>query len=122
MDAVLEANEVVDSRMKQKKARILCKLDIEKVYDHVNREYLLNVLEKMRFGLKWIKFCTSSVKFSTLINVMEGLNNMLKTTNTNGWLRGFDVASNGKESLEVTHLQYADDTLIFCGAKEEQLK
>ncbi|WMV37015.1 hypothetical protein MTR67_030400 [Solanum verrucosum] len=54
--------------------------------------------------------------------VMEGLNNMLKTANTNGWLRGFDVANDGKESLEVTHLQYADDTLIFCGAEEEQLR
>lgn len=24
--------------------------------------------------------------------------------------------------MEVTHLQYADDTLIFCGAEEDQLK
>ncbi|WMV28367.1 hypothetical protein MTR67_021752 [Solanum verrucosum] len=28
----------------------------------------------------------------------------------------------GTERLEVTHLQYADDTLIFCDAEEEQLK
>ncbi|WMV37016.1 hypothetical protein MTR67_030401 [Solanum verrucosum] len=36
MDAVLVANEAVGSRMKWKKAGILCKLDIEKAYDHVN--------------------------------------------------------------------------------------
>ncbi|WMV39938.1 hypothetical protein MTR67_033323 [Solanum verrucosum] len=35
---------------------------------------------------------------------------------------GFDVAREGTERLEVTHLQYADDTLIFCDAEEEQLK
>lgn len=49
---------------------------------------------------------------------MEGLNNMLKTSSTNGWLRGFDVARDERESLEVTHLQYADDTLIFLGQKK----
>ncbi|WMV40308.1 hypothetical protein MTR67_033693 [Solanum verrucosum] len=53
---------------------------------------------------------------------MEGLNRMIKTANTRGWLKGFDVSRDGAESLEVTHLQYADDTLIFCGAEEEQLK
>lgn len=27
-----------------------------------------------------------------------------------------------RESLGVTHLQYAEDTLIFCGAEEEPLR
>ncbi|CAN4119502.1 unnamed protein product [Withania somnifera] len=36
MDAMLIANEAVDSRMTQKKPGILCKLDIEKAYGHVN--------------------------------------------------------------------------------------
>lgn len=32
------------------------------------------------------------------------------------------MSRDGTESLEVTHIQYADDTLIFSGAEEDQLK
>ncbi|WMV54989.1 hypothetical protein MTR67_048374 [Solanum verrucosum] len=151
MDAVLIANEAIDSRSSLKKPGILCKLDIEKAYDHVNWDFLMGMLEKMGFGLKWrqwIKFCISSVSFSVLINgcpsgffgsqrgirqgdplspflfllVMEGLNNMIMNANREGWLRGFEVARAGRESLKITHLQYADDTLIFCDAEEDHLK
>ncbi|XP_060190805.1 secreted RxLR effector protein 78-like [Lycium barbarum] len=151
MDVVLIANEAVDSRFKQMKPGILCKLDIEKTYDHVNWRYLLQVMEMMGFGQKWIqwiKFCISTASFSVLINgspagcfkaqrglrqgdplspflfliAMEGLNNIIKTTKVNGWINGFEVARAGNESLEVTHLQYADDTLIFCDAEEERLR
>lgn len=53
---------------------------------------------------------------------MESLNNRVKTAKANDWLEGFDVAREGRESLEVTHLQYADDTLIFRDAVKEQVK
>ena len=50
LDAVLIANEVVDSRLKSKEGSVLCKLDIEKTYDHVNWKFLFAVLRKMGFG------------------------------------------------------------------------
>ena len=71
MDAVLVANEAMRSRQKQGKPGILCKLDIEKAYDHVNWVYLLGVLNRMGFGQKWInwvKFCISTVNFPIIIN------------------------------------------------------
>lgn len=54
MDAMLIANEAVDSRQTQKKPGILCKVDIEKAYDRVNWEHLLTTMGRMGFGMKWI--------------------------------------------------------------------
>lgn len=36
MDAILMANECVDTRVRSKVPGILCKLDIQKAYDHLN--------------------------------------------------------------------------------------
>lgn len=47
---------------------------------------------------------------------------MIMNANKEGWLRGFEVARAGRKSLRITHLQYADDTLIFCDAEENHLK
>ncbi|WMV18960.1 hypothetical protein MTR67_012345 [Solanum verrucosum] len=117
MDAVLIANECVDSRKKDKQQGILCKLDIQKAYDHLNWNFLMKMMQRMGFGqrwLKWIRHCISSVKFSILINrnpcgffpsnrglrqgdplslflfilAMEGLNNLFQNARANGWIRG----------------------------------
>ncbi|RVW42423.1 Transposon TX1 uncharacterized 149 kDa protein [Vitis vinifera] len=71
MDAVLVANEAIDSIVKSNRGAILCKLDIEKAYDHVDWDFLLAVMEKMGFGerwYRWIKWCLSTVRYSVMVN------------------------------------------------------
>ena len=53
LDAVLIANEVVDTIIRRKESDIVCKLDIEKAYDHLSWEFLFQVLERMGFGKRW---------------------------------------------------------------------
>lgn len=97
---------------------------------------------------KWIRFCISTVRFSILVNgtpagffsssrglqqrdplfpllfvvVMEALSRMLTAALDQGNLSGFSVGSRDSETLVVNHLLFADDTLIFCGAQEEQTR
>ncbi|WMV57474.1 hypothetical protein MTR67_050859 [Solanum verrucosum] len=151
MDAILVANECVDMRYRSKVPGILCKLDIEKAYDHLNWEHMWTTLRMMGFGntwIKWMRFCMTTVKFSVLINgsptgffpserglrqgdplspflfilAMEGLSDMLKSAQVNNRIRGFIVNEENSLGSSISHLQYADDTLVFCDAEKEQLK
>ena len=71
LDAVLIANEVVDSTLRRKESGLVCKLDIEKAYDSISWEFVFQVMDSMGFGnqwLSWIKWCVSTASFPVLFN------------------------------------------------------
>lgn len=51
-DAILIANEVVDEAIKNNQKGALCKLDMEKAFDHDNWDFIDNMLERLGFGTK----------------------------------------------------------------------
>lgn len=135
------ANECVDDNVKAAQNRILCKLDLEKAYEHVNWNFLDYMMGWMGFGRKWrhwMMMCIRSVSFLVLLNgssegyfsstrglrqgdpnfpylfikVTKGLFKMI-TRATDGFIKGF---TEGREGMPISHLQFVDNTLIFCEA------
>ena len=122
---------------------MLCKLDIEKAYNHVNWEFLMFLLQQCGFSEKWrrwIRCCISTFKFSILINgcpfdffgssrglqqgdplspflfdiVMEALSRMLVAATATGQFSSLTVGNEASSLMLVSHLLFADDTLVFC--------
>jgi hypothetical protein len=52
---------------------------------------------------------------------MEALSRMLDKTRDGGYISGFFVDNFYGDALSVSHLLFADDTLIFCEADFDQL-
>ncbi|CAN1151748.1 Transposon TX1 uncharacterized 149 kDa protein [Linum perenne] len=150
LDASLIANEVVESRRRSGRPGLMFKLDIEKAFDHVNWNCLLEVMSRMGFPRrwsKWISTCISSPSFSILVNgkasgyfrssrglrqgdslspflfimVMEVLSSILGQMQEAGLVKGFHM-NDMASSSQVNHILYADDTLVFCDADESQVR
>ncbi|CAN0838702.1 LINE-1 retrotransposable element ORF2 protein [Linum grandiflorum] len=150
MDASLVANELIDSRRRSGRSGLVVKLDIEKAFDHVNWNCLLQILGKMGFPSKWIgwiRVCISTPRFSVVVNgqasgffpssrglrqgdslspflfilVMNILSDILQFLHESNSISGFFMDHDAGHG-EVTHLLYADDSILFCDASIHQVR
>ena len=150
LDAVLIANEVIDLILKNNESGILCKLDIENAYDNVDWTFILTVMQNMGFGekwIRWIKWCISTTSFSVLVNGtptgffqssrglrqgdplspylfvidMEVFSAFLKRVVEGGFLSGSRVKGRSEERVLISHVLFADDTLVFYKPSQDQL-
>lgn len=55
------------------------------------------------------------------IIVMEALSTMLERTRRGNYISGFSVSGHSGGQLEISHLLFVDDMLIFCGVDPEQI-
>ena len=53
--------------------------------------------------------------------IMEVLSGLLKRTENGGFLSGFKAGSHRHGGIHISHLLFADDTILFCDASWEQL-
>lgn len=147
LDGILIANEIVDWWKKTKRRGIILKLDFEKAYDSVNWSFLLAMMKNLGFGAKWLSWvqeCISNIRVSVLVNgsptsefspsrgirqgdplspflfniVVEGLNILLTRARELNLFKGGVIGAN---EISVSHLQFADDSIIFCEANWEEV-
>ncbi|XP_057761062.1 uncharacterized protein LOC130981487 [Arachis stenosperma] len=100
-DGALIACETVQWLKARKKSGAIIKLDFQK---------------KMGFGdiwRGWIKECVCSASMSVLIN------GMIREAVRNDRIYPLLV---GRDNIELSHLQFADDTILFCPTEEETIR
>jgi hypothetical protein len=122
------------------------KLDMAKAYDRLEWVFINNTLKTMGFPsnlVQTIMRCVTSVSFSILINgqpfhsfkpnrgIRQGdplspyliihcadvFSSMISTKQDQSLINGLSIAQNAPK---ISHLFFADDSLIFCKAKKEE--
>ena len=148
-DNVLVAFETMHHISKKKSGKVgemALKLDMSKAYDRVEWECLEKIMEKLGFDERWrvlVMRCVRSVTYSIKINgsprghiipsrgirqgdplspylfllCAEGLSALIKASVARGDMKGVSVC---REGPILSHLFFADDSLIFCKASLDE--
>ena len=147
LDASLISNEVIASWKKRGEKGLICKLDIKKANDSINWQFLLKVMQKMGFGPKWLGWmwsCISTAKFSVLVNSvpagffssskglcqgdplspylfvmgMEVRSVLITRAIEGGFISRCSIWRGRGQAVNISHLLFANDTIVFCEAKK----
>jgi hypothetical protein len=122
------------------------KLDLSNAYDRVDWVFLEEVMHKMGFSRRWIQWimsCVTTVRYSVKFNgalleafspsrglrqgdplspflflfVADGLSALLQSEISSGGISPIKIC---RRALGVSHLLFADDTLLFFKASSDQ--
>ena len=134
------------NRTKGRKGHMAVKLDISKAYDRVEWEFLQRIMQKIGLPDQWVNLAMETVRttsYSTLINgeprgfftptrgikqgdplssylfllCVEGLSSLIWRAVGSQLLKGVMSCQGG---VRVSHLLFADDSLLFCEATIEE--
>ncbi|XP_035843169.1 uncharacterized protein LOC110887759 [Helianthus annuus] len=148
LDGPLVVSEVYSWLKKGGKAAFVLKIDFEKAYDFVNWNFVIGILEKMGFPLRWcawIKGILSSARASVLVNgsptfdfpcfkgmrqgdplspflfliVMEALSFLINKAVEKGLFKEISLPNSGPC---VSHLFFEDDAIIMGEWSTENVK
>jgi hypothetical protein len=141
-----EALHTMDAKMKGQQGYMALKLDMSKAYDRVEWEFLEAIMRKLGFADRWVNMlmkCVKSVSYSILINgqpygrifpsrgirqgdplspylfilCAEGLSHLLDKAERERTITGLPVV---RGRIRISHLFFADDSLLFCKANVEE--
>ncbi|KAF7835276.1 reverse transcriptase [Senna tora] len=110
-DNVIIAHEVVHVLQKKtrgKRGWMMIKLDLEKAYDKINWDFILNTLLRVNMPTKLVdlvKSCISSVSHCMLTN----------------WVQGKCWTPVKIRGVQISHLLYADDVLLFARTDKKSI-
>ena len=125
---------------------MVIKLDMSKAYDRVKWGFIKQVMEKMSFHEKWINLimhCITTISYFVLINGVAygsiiptrglrqgdivspyifllcayGFSSLINDAARNQRISGVSIC---KGSPKITHLFFADDSLLFCKANIQE--
>lgn len=136
----------LDHKIVGKEGCMTVKLDMSKAFDKVEWGFIYKVMGKMGFCNRWINLvmqCVTSVTYSVIINgvaygnisptrglcqgdplspnlfllCVEGLSALIHKAARNDSITGISIY---RGCPKVTHLLFADDSILFCKANSEE--